>query len=459
LSANLLNAQVVICGAGIAGVSAAYHLAVRHAVRDVLLVDERPPLSLTSDKSTECYRNWWPGPGSAMVSLMNRSIDILESLAQESGDIFHLNRRGYLYLTADPQRVGAMLAAAQEPPTLGAGELRVHRGLQADPPYIPAQPEGYQGMPDGADLFLDSALLRRYFPYLSSSVAAALHVRRAGWFSAQQLGAYLLEQARQHGARLLQGRVSGVSVAGNRVRSVALASGETIPTEAFINAAGPFLPQVGRLLGLDLPVYSELHLKVALHDALGAVPRHAPLLVWTDPQSLPWSADERQALAEAEETRWMLGEMPGGAHTRPEGGGDSDIILLLWEYRDQRAEPVFPPPLDPAYPELALRGMAAMLPGIRAYFQRLPRPVLDGGYYTRTRENRPLIGPLPVGGAYVIGALSGYGLMASCAAGELLAAHLTASPLPDYAPAFSLERYNDPAYLALLEEWGDSGQL
>jgi hypothetical protein len=27
-----------------------------------VIVGERPPLSRTSDKSTECYRNWWPGP-------------------------------------------------------------------------------------------------------------------------------------------------------------------------------------------------------------------------------------------------------------------------------------------------------------------------------------------------------------------------------------------------------------
>src|SRR5256886_11256899 len=39
----------------------------------------RSPLSLTSDKSTECYRNWWPGPGDDMVALMNRSIDLLRS--------------------------------------------------------------------------------------------------------------------------------------------------------------------------------------------------------------------------------------------------------------------------------------------------------------------------------------------------------------------------------------------
>ncbi len=95
------TADVVICGAGIAGIAAAYHLAVRGGVKNVVLVDERPPLTLTSDKSTECYRNWWPGPGDEMVSFMNRSIDIMEELARESGNIFNLNRRGYLY---DPER-------------------------------------------------------------------------------------------------------------------------------------------------------------------------------------------------------------------------------------------------------------------------------------------------------------------------------------------------------------------
>ncbi|MFQ5419986.1 MAG: FAD-dependent oxidoreductase, partial [Anaerolineae bacterium] len=49
--------DIIICGAGIAGVSAAYHLAVRHGIGNIWLVDDRPPLTLTSDKSTECYRN------------------------------------------------------------------------------------------------------------------------------------------------------------------------------------------------------------------------------------------------------------------------------------------------------------------------------------------------------------------------------------------------------------------
>ncbi len=455
----MIKSDIVICGAGIAGVSAAYHLAVQHGIRDILLVDERPPLSLTSDKSTECYRNWWPGPGDDMVALMNRSIDRMEALAEESGNLFHLNRRGYLYVTGDQASIPALLAAAQEPANLGAGPLRVHRGEPGDPEYHPALAEGYRDQPTGADLFLDPELIHKYFPYLSRKAAAALHARRAGWFSAQQLGAYLLDEAGKRGVRRLEGRIVAVDAGGGHVNRVRLADGRRIETGCFVNAAGPFLKPVGRLLGIELPVFTELHLKVAMRDPLGAVPRSAPLLIWNDPQVLPWSSEERELLAEDEATRWLIEEMPAGAHTRPEGGSDSDIILLLWEYHVREVEPVIPVPLDQMYPEAALRGLVAMLPAFQGYIGKAPRPIMDGGYYTKTRENRPLIGPLPVDSAYVIGALSGYGLMASCASGELLAAHVAGADLPSYAPAFRLERYQDPEYTRLLESWGDSGQL
>jgi len=99
-----------------------------------------------------------------------------------------------------------------------------------------------------------------------------------------------------------------------------------------------------------------------------------------------------------------------------------------------------------------------MLPGMQAYFDKLPRPQLDGGYYTKTRENRPLVGPLPVEGAYVIGAVSGYGIMSACGVGELLACHVTGTELPAYTSNFMLSRYDDPQYLEGLENL-DDGQL
>jgi glycine/D-amino acid oxidase-like deaminating enzyme len=183
------------------------------------------------------------------------------------------------------------------------------------------------------------------------------------------------------------------------------------------------------------------------------------MLIWADSQRLSWSEDEREILGEDETTRPLLDLMPAGAHLRPEGGGGSDIVLMLWAYDAHPVAPTWPPAFDPSFGDVVLRGLATMVPGLAAYQQQARRPSLDGGYYVKTRENRLLAGPLPVEGAYIIGGLSGYGLMAACGAAELLADYLTGSALPDYAAAFSLARYADPAYQARLASWDDTGQL
>src|SRR5713226_7202378 len=108
------TADVVVCGAGIAGVAAAYHLAVRHRVRRVVLVDEREPLTLTSDKGTQAYRNWWPGPDDTMLRLVSRSIDLIEESATESNNAFRMSRHGYLFATADEAQAARLRATASQ---------------------------------------------------------------------------------------------------------------------------------------------------------------------------------------------------------------------------------------------------------------------------------------------------------------------------------------------------------
>ncbi|RME83785.1 MAG: FAD-binding oxidoreductase [Caldilineae bacterium] len=457
-----MHADVVICGAGIAGIAAAYHLAVREGVGDVLLVDERPPMSLTSDKSTEAYRNWWPGPDDAMVRFMNRSIDLMEELADACGNRFLLNRRGYVYATARPEGVEALRRAAEEGAALGAGAMRLHEGRPQDPPYHPAVPHDFHNQPDGVDLILNPAMIRRHFPYLAEDTLAVLHARRCGWLSGQQFGMVLLEKAQAAGTRLLEGHVAGVEVDGIGVSGVVIeTAGETtiVTTRCFVDAAGPFVADVARYLDVELPVFCERHLKVNFRDHLGVIPRDAPMVIWTDPQHLVWSEEEREMWAESEETLWLLDEFPPAIHFRPEGGEDSPMVLMLWPYHLDPMPPVLPVPIDPDYYEVVVRGMTRLVPGLKVYLERMPKPIVDGGYYTKTRENRPLICPLPVDGAYVIGALSGYGLMAAAAAGELLALHVTKGELPEYASAFDLKRYQDPAYLKQLEGWEDTSQL
>jgi glycine/D-amino acid oxidase-like deaminating enzyme len=446
------TADIVICGAGITGVSAAHYLS-QAGFKNILLIDERPPLTFTSDHSTECYRNWWQD--AEMLALMNRSIDLMEALADESGNIFRMNRRGYLYVTADKNKISDMENASRLTSDLGAGPLRVHSSDASS--YQPADPEGFHNSQTGADLLLGNEIIRKHYPFITDKAVAALHARRAGWLSAQQLGMYLLETARRLGVRYEAGKITGVDVKNSRVQGIQLSTGERVESPVFINAAGPYLKDVGNLLGVDLPVFTELHLKAAIKDSLGVVGRDAPMLIWNDAQSLPWGNEEREALAEDEETRWLTEVFPAGVHTRPEGAGDT--ILMLWEYQTKVMEPVDPPIMNEQYPEIALRGLAAMLPRMQGYFDKMPRPQLDGGYYTKTRENRPLVGPMGVDGAYVLGAVSGYGIMSACGVGDLLAAHISGGELPKYAKAFELSRYDDPEYRKKLESWGDGGQL
>ena len=444
--------DAIICGAGITGVSTAYYLA-QAGIKNVLIIDERPPLSFTSDRSTECYRNWWPD--SNMIALMNRSIDLMETLANESGNIFRMNRRGYLYITADNNKLADLRSDSLRASELGAGQLRVHTTATSN--YKPSTSEGFHNAPNGADLLIGNEPIHKHFPYITDKAVAALHVRRAGWLSAQQLGMYLFETGRRLGVQFEAGKVTDVDKVGGRIQGVRLSSGEKIESPIFINAAGPFLKEVGNLIGVDLPVHTELHLKAIIKDSLGVVGREAPLLIWNDKQTLPWTDEEREALMEDDEMRWLTESFPSGVHTRPEGGGTD--ILMLWEYQTKRMEPVDAPTMDDQYPEIALRGLATMLPRMKEYIARMPRPQLDGGFYTKTRENRPLVGSMGVDGAYMVGAVSGYGIMSACGVGELLADHITGSVLPKYASAFELSRYDDPEYKKMLEKWDDNGQL
>ncbi len=148
------TAEIVIAGAGMAGVAAAHQLAVREGVARVVLVDPCEPLSLTSSKGAEGYRNYWPGPDDTMVRFMNRSIDLLDALDSESAHAFELNRRGYVFLAADP-----------------------------------AEAERLRGREGPATEFIDdSRTIRERYPFVTERVRAMLHVRRAGFMNAAALG-------------------------------------------------------------------------------------------------------------------------------------------------------------------------------------------------------------------------------------------------------------------------------
>src|SRR5688572_6592236 len=386
------TAEAVIAGAGIGGVAAAYQLAVRAGVSRVVIVDPREPLSLTTSRGFEGYRNFWPGPDDTMMRFMDRSIDLLEALDHESGHAFALNRRGYVFLTADPAEAERLRATAN-PST----EFLAH-----------------------------GPGIRARYPFVTDRVVAMLHARRAGYMNALALGRWLLERAVRHGVDIVRDDVSDVIVEHGGFIGVRLASGGRIDARSFVLAAGPRLPEWVQRLDLNLPVVNELHGKISFEDDSGVVPRDAPMMIWNDPVEIAG-----------------LGTFPAGVHLRPRG---DRALLGIWTYEtrieDPRPEPVF----APQYADIVLAGLAVMIPALAAYRHRGAEATVDGGYYCKAPDNRPLVGPTPIAGVHLLGALSGFGIMASQAAGELVAAHLLEKPLPGYAAAFLPARFDDPAY-------------
>jgi glycine/D-amino acid oxidase-like deaminating enzyme len=379
-----------------AGVAAAYQLAVRDGVPGVVLVDPLEPLSLTSSKGTEAYRNYWPGPDDTMARFMDRSIDLLDALDVESEHAFELNRRGYVFLTANPAE---------------AARLRAHE--------------------NHSTAFVDDArAIRARYPFVTDRVAAMLHVRRAGFMNARKLGNWLLARACASGVELVRDNVTELSALNGRVSGVRLESGARIDTGAFVLAAGPLLPKWSSRLELHAPIVNELHSKISFEDETGIIPRDAPLMIWNDAVDLG-----------------ALGAFPAGVHFRPRA---ERSILGIWTYDTRVEEPVFPPVFADDYREIVIRGLAEMVPGLAVYAGRGREAIADGGYYCKAPDNRPLIGPTPIDGAFVLGALSGFGVMASQAGAELLALHLLERRLPDYAAAFHPGRFGDPAYQQVL---------
>jgi sarcosine oxidase subunit beta len=365
---------------------------VRAGLTRVVLVDPREPLSLTSSRGAEAYRNYWPGPDNTMARLMERSIDLLEALDAESGHAFALNRRGYVFLAAESAE---------------AERLRTHAGSTTE--YLASGPE-----------------IRARYPFVTDRVVAMLHVRRAGYMNAMALGRWLLERALRQGVDLVRDEVTRLIVTQRQFTGVQLASGRRIDAPSFVLAAGPRLPEWAGRLELDVPVVNELHGKISFEDEAGVVPRDAPMMIWNDPVELPG-----------------FGTFPGGVHLRPRG---ERALLGIWTYDTRIEEPQVTPVFPPAYADIVLGGLTVMIPGLAAYRRRGAAATVDGGYYCKTPDNRPLIGPTAIAGVYLLGALSGFGIMASQAAAELVAAHLLRQPLPSYAAAFDPGRFGDPTY-------------
>jgi glycine/D-amino acid oxidase-like deaminating enzyme len=447
--------DVAVIGAGSVGIAVAYYLVTQENVRRIALIDPRDPMSLTSAQSGENYRNWWPHP--VMTAFTDHSISLMEEIDHKAPGRLNMTRGGYALVSRE-HRPQALIDSLQRGYASSPGSVRVHDSSSSG--YRSPQRTPWQDAPDGVDVLLDRALIRTNFPSYAPDVATVVHIRRAGAISAQQMGQFMLETMREAGVRVHRAEVRSLGAGPPFDIELTSERGvERLKADRVVNAAGPFIRDVARMLGEELPVHCVYQQKIAFEDREAAIPRDMPFTIDLDAQRFAWTEEDKEVLAADAGTRHLLDTMPGGIHCRPDGEPQGTWIKLGWAYNDRATDPHEVEPIDPHFPDLVLRAASRLHERLAAYLGHLPRRTHHyGGYYTMTDENWPLIGPMGTPDAFVAGALSGFGSMAACATGRICAAWVNRSPLPHYARSLSSARYADTALMSELAELG-SGSL
>lgn len=428
-------ADIVIAGAGIAGIATAWSLAER-GVTGVVLVDSRPPLSLTSRRPEANYRAWWPQR--SMVDLAMRSLELIEGLRADGATI-PMDRRGYLYVSDDPATAATL------------GDLVA----------------GHPATADSEATALGADELRRRWPHLGPRVLGGILVRRAGSLDTVALGEAMLDQAVARGVRVLRGELVGVKVRSGGVDGVTLATADgrvEVPVDVLVDAAGPFARDVAALAGADLPLETVLRQKVVIRDPAGVVPREAPFTITIDGRTLPWTDDERVRLSAGGDPR-LLGPLPGGIHVKPDTTSGPDAIKLGWAWDQTPSRPVERPSPPPDFPRMVLLGASTIVPGLARYAEALAVRggtggviTHDGGFYARTPDGRPLIGPPGSGapaGLIAVAGFAGFGAMMAAGAGEVAADWIARRAGSGVVNGHSDEpfdprRFDDPSYMAAI---------
>lgn len=402
--------DVAIVGAGIAGAAAAYYLTKNRAL-NVVVIDKLQPLSLTTACSGENFRNFWPQQ--CMSDFTSRSFVLMQELIREHGNVFSLKQTGYEFISKRNETM------------FGEVDGSITASFAADRDY------------------------------LAEDVAQITKVHEAGAIDVYGLGSLLIKLAKQQGANFLQATVKQLDQVNDGY--VVKMDSEAIRANRVVVAAGPFVNEVLQGLDVSLPLESICQSKFVIPDPLGVIPRDMPFTICADEITLAWNDEELQALQEDQDLAWLTESFPAGLHIKPEG---ADRIKMGWAYNRLPESPSWQCASSDVFPDVVMRGASQYVPGLLPYVASMPTPITTfAGYYTRTKDNLPLICPVNSDDLFVIGGLSGYGTMSACAAGDLCASYMQDESLPDYAKYFHLNRYDDPNMVTWLESNSSDGQL
>jgi sarcosine oxidase subunit beta len=373
------KANVVIIGGGVMGTSTAYHLA-KLGCEDVVLVEKDQLASGSTSLSAGGIRLQFSNEANIRIAM--ESLRTFERFAEEFEVGIDFRQHGYLFLATEHR---------------DWAEFQANVAVQqrAGVPVRLLSPEEINDM--ASYLYLDDVVGGTFCP-------------RDGYADPYSVAMGFAKQARRLGVRICEETEAlDIRTSGGKVRAVLTNKGE-IATPVVVNVAGPWAAQVGRMVGLELPV-QPYRRQVFVTAPFDELPRQIPMIIDFAP-SFYFRREGASVLMGMTDK-----EEPSSFNTN----FDLEFLVKVAEKAAYRA-----PVLD------------------RAGFMRG-----WGGLYAITPDDNPIIGK-DIGGVegfYCAVGFSGHGFMQSPAVGRILADLITSGQTDHDLSPFQLERFEAEAMI------------
>ncbi len=276
------SAQVVIIGGGIVGCSIAYHL-TRMGLRDVLILEKG---ELTSGST-------WHAAGLVgqlrshrnVTKMLQYSVSLYETLEAETGLTTGWKRCGCLHLASSEARLFELRKGATTARSFG---LEMH--------------------------MITPAEALKLFPILDmEGIIGAAFMPSDGQADPSGLTMALAKGAMNRGAAAEQKTlVTGFEIKGNRVVAVETDRGR-VRCETLVNAAGMWGREIGRMMGVNIPLVPFQH-QYLVTEPIEGLPPNLPTL--RDKDSLLYYKEEVGGLVmggyERDGIPWAIRGIPRG---------------------------------------------------------------------------------------------------------------------------------------------------
>lgn len=274
------HAEIVIVGGGIAGCSVAYHLA-KMGKTDVLLLEQGKLTSGTTWHAAGLVGQMRPNRN--MTQMSKYGIELYASLEAETGLATGWKQCGSVNVARTPERMKVLKKQVAMANSFGV-ECHEISPQEAGDKYPIMRTDDLQG---------------------------AIWLPGDGKANPADLCMSLAKGARNCGVKMTEGiEVTGVLIENGKAVGVKTAQGD-VRCEVLVNCAGQWARQLGKLAGVNVPLYSAEHFYIVT----GKIPGVHPMLpVMRDPDGYIYYKEEVGGLVmggfEPQAKPWKMDPIP-----------------------------------------------------------------------------------------------------------------------------------------------------